>query len=76
MVEIDFAKAEVVSGPVRSFLDNRIKNGLKIRYEMITDKRNTDFLVKYCKFERRGVAFAIPGHMLTLIHYDPETKVI
>lgn len=57
--------------PVRSFLDAK-----KIKYEMITDRRRTDFLVKYCKVERRGVAFDIPGHMLTLVHYDPDTKIV
>lgn len=58
-------------GPVRAFLNKR-----KIRYEMVTDRRRTDFLVRGCKIERRGVAFDIPGHMLTLVHYDPDTKII
>lgn len=56
--------------PVRRFLEAE-----KIKYEMITNG-DRSFLEKYCKVQRRGVAFDIPGHMLNLVHYDPETKII
>lgn len=56
--------------PVRRFLEAE-----NIRYEMITNY-DRNFLVKYCKEQRRGVAFDIPGHMLVLVHYDPDTKIV
>ncbi len=57
-------------GPVRRFLEAK-----NIKYEMITNG-DRNFLIKYCKEQRRPVCFGIPGHMLTLVHYDPETKVV
>jgi hypothetical protein len=58
--------------PVRSFLNDK-----KIKYEMYTDREQGEkLLIKACKVERRGAAFAIPGHMLNCIHYDPDTKII
>jgi hypothetical protein len=59
------------SGNVKYFFAQK-----KIKYEMIVDKSNTAFLVRGCKIERRGVAFGIRGHMLNLVHYDPETKIV
>lgn len=57
--------------PVRAFLNDK-----HIKYEMIEDKSKTDWLVQKVKIERRPVCFAIPGHMLSLVHYDPDTKMI
>lgn len=59
------------SGNVKYFFDKK-----HIKYEMIVDKSNTAFLVRGCKIERRGVAFGIRGHMLNLVHYDPDTKIV
>ncbi len=56
--------------PVRRYLEAE-----KIKYEMITNG-DRNFLVQKCKIERRPVAFGIPGHMLTLVHYDPDTKIV
>lgn len=57
-------------GPVRSFLNSK-----GIKYEMTTSG-DESLLVKACKIDRRGAAFGIPGHMLNVIHYDPDTKII
>lgn len=58
--------------PVRRFLNSK-----KIKYDMYTDKTEGEkLLLKACKIERRGAAFAIPGHMLNCIHYDPDTKIV
>ena len=57
--------------PVREFL--KLKH---IRYDMIDDKKDVNFLIQHCKLERRPVCFAIPGHMLSLVHIDPDAKII
>lgn len=64
---------------VRSFLQSK-----GIRYEDVLPYGGSDpgrvkgkaLLVKACKTERRGAAFAIPGHMLVCVHYDPDTKTV
>lgn len=56
--------------PVRSFLEDE-----NIKYEMITNG-DKNFLIKYCKGQRRPVCFDVPGHMLNLVHYDPDTKLV
>lgn len=56
--------------PVRSFLEDE-----KIKFDMI-ENGDVKFLIKYCKEQRRPVCFDIPGHMLNLVHYDPDTKLI
>jgi hypothetical protein len=35
-----------------------------------------DFVKKYVTEEKLGVGLAIPGHMLTLVHYDEAAKIV
>jgi len=59
--------------PVKALLDEK-----KIKYRVVwpQDTTRTDLLIRGCKIERRGVAFDIKGHMLVLVHYDPNKKII
>jgi len=56
--------------PVRQFLEAE-----HIKYDMITNG-DRSFLVKYCKEQRRMLSVGQPGHMLSMVHYDPDTKTI
>lgn len=46
-----------------------------IDYEMTT-KGDRELLIKGCQTERRGAVFAVPGHMMTMVHYDERAGVV
>lgn len=48
----------------------------KIDYEMTTNKNDKSLLIKGCVIERRGCAFSIPGHVMTLVHYDENKGMV
>lgn len=53
----------------------RVLNKLNIRYEQVSDDRQAGIaLIKKAMRENRGCLFNIPGHAMTLVHYD-EAKV-
>lgn len=47
-----------------------------IEYEMTTSKSDKTLLIKGCVIEKRGCAFGIPGHVMTMVHYDEEKKIV
>jgi len=57
-------------GAARTMLER-----FNIKYEMTT-KGDRNLLIKGCQIERRGAVFSIPGHMMTMVHYDERIGVI
>lgn len=49
---------------------------LKVRYEQTTSKTDRSLLIRAVVNERRGCLFDVPGHAMTLIHYDEEKKIV
>ena len=47
----------------------------EITYEMTT-KGDRSILIKGCSIERRGAVFAVPGHMMTMVHYDEKEGIV
>jgi|694.fasta_scaffold29863_3 hypothetical protein len=47
-----------------------------IEYEMTTDKKDKSLLIKGCMVENRGCGFDIPGHVMTMVHYDEEKGIV
>lgn len=46
---------------------------LGVKFEQTTNKSDRSLLIRSVVKERRGCLFGIPGHAMTLVHYD-ETK--
>lgn len=48
---------------------------LNVKFEQTTSRSDRSLIIKSIVKERRGCLFAVPGHAMTLVHYD-ETKGI
>ena len=48
----------------------------EIEYEMTTSTKDRSLLIKGCMVENRGCGFGIPGHVMTMVHYDEEKGVV
>ena len=46
-----------------------------VRWKQITN-RDINFIKKYVTEQKLGVGIGIPGHMLNLVHYDEEARVV
>lgn len=49
---------------------------LKVKFEQTTEKSDRSLIIKSIVKERRGCLFAVPGHAMTLIHYDEKNDVV
>jgi hypothetical protein len=50
----------------------------KVKFEQTYpgSKRDTRLLIQGCQRDKTGVAFGVPGHMMTMVHYDEVDKVV
>lgn len=48
----------------------------EIEYEMTTSTKDRSLLIKGCVMENRGCGFGIPGHVMTMVHYDEEKGIV
>lgn len=49
---------------------------LNVKFEQTTKKSNKDLILKSVVKEKRGCLFGIPGHAMTLVHYDEKNKTV
>jgi len=49
---------------------------LKVRFEQTTSKYDRSLIIKSIVKERRGCLFGIPGHAMTLVHYDENEGIV
>lgn len=49
---------------------------LKVTYEQTTSKSDRSLIIKSVVKERRGCLFAVPGHAMTLVHYDEQKGIV
>jgi hypothetical protein len=49
---------------------------LKIKFEQTTNKSDRSLIIKSVVNEKRGCLFAIPGHAMTLVHYDEKIGIV
>lgn len=61
------------AGP--SSVSTKLKE-LNIKFEQTTSKLDKSLIVKSVVKEKRGCLFAIPGHAMTLVHYDEEKNIV
>jgi hypothetical protein len=53
----------------------KLKN-LNVKFEQITNKTDRSLIIKSVVEEKRGCMFGIPGHAMTLVHYDEKEKIV
>lgn len=49
---------------------------LNVKFEQTTKKSNKSLIIKSVVQEKRGCLFGIPGHAMTLVHYDEKNKIV
>ena len=49
---------------------------LNVKFEQTTSRSNRNLIIKSVVKERRGCLFAIPGHAMTLVHYDEKEGIV
>jgi hypothetical protein len=49
---------------------------LNVKFEQTTSKSDRSLIIKSVVKEKRGCLFAIPGHAMTLVHYDEQKNVV
>src|SRR5690606_23267490 len=49
---------------------------LNVKFEQTTSRSDRSLIIKSVVKERRGCLFAVPGHAMTLVHYDEEKGVV
>lgn len=49
---------------------------LNVKFEQTTSKSDRSLIIKSVVKEKRGCLFAIPGHAMTLVHYDEPAGII
>jgi len=49
---------------------------LRVRYEQTTSRSDRSLIIKSVVQERRGCLFAVPGHAMTLVHYDEQKGIV
>jgi hypothetical protein len=55
---------------------NRKLTQIRVRFETTTSRSDRHLILKSVVQERRGCLFAIPGHAMTLVHYDEQKGVV
>jgi hypothetical protein len=55
---------------------SRKLNELKVKFEQTNSKSDHSLIIKSVVKEKRGCLFAIPGHAMTLVHYDEEKGIV
>lgn len=55
---------------------NRKLTQLRVRFETTTSRSDRHLILKAVVQERRGCLFAIPGHAMTLVHYDEQKGIV
>jgi hypothetical protein len=58
-----------------SSLSSKLKK-LNVKFEQTTSRSDKSLIIKSVVQDRRGCMFAIPGHAMTLIHYDEKEGVV
>jgi len=58
-----------------SSLSAKLKK-LNIKYEQTTSRNDRSLIIKSVVKERRGCLFAVPGHAMTLVHYDAIKGIV
>lgn len=51
-------------------------NQLHVRFEQTTSKYDRRLIIKSIVKEKRGCLFSIPGHAMTLVHYDEKKGIV
>lgn len=49
---------------------------LNVKFEQTTSKSDRSLIIKSVVQEKRGCLFAIPGHAMTLVHYDEQAGIV
>ena len=49
---------------------------LGVKFEQTTSKSDKSLIIKSIVEERRGCLFSIPGHAMTLVHYDTKEGIV
>jgi len=49
---------------------------LNVKFEQSTSRSDRSLILKSIVEERRGCLFAIPGHAMTLVHYDEKEGIV
>ena len=49
---------------------------LGVKFQQTTSKSDKSLIVKSIVEERRGCLFAVPGHAMTLVHYDEQRGIV
>lgn len=58
-----------------SSLASKLKS-LNVKFEQTTSKSDRSLIIKSVVKDRRGCLFAIPGHAMTLVHYDEKDGIV
>lgn len=51
-------------------------NQLRVKYKQTMDKSNRSLIIKSVVNERRGCLFSVPGHAMTMVHYDEQKGIV
>jgi hypothetical protein len=51
-------------------------NQIKVKFYQTNNKNDRSLIVKSVVNERRGCLFAVPGHAMTLVHYDEKKQIV
>lgn len=49
---------------------------IKVKYKQTNNKADKSLILESIVQERRGCLFGVPGHAMTLVHYDEENKIV
>lgn len=49
---------------------------LNVKFEQTTNRADKSLIIKSVVQDRRGCLFAIPGHAMTLVHYDEKEGIV
>lgn len=49
---------------------------LNVKFEQTTSKQDRSLIIKSVVNEKRGCLFAVPGHAMTLVHYDEKEGIV
>ena len=58
-----------------SSLASKLKK-LNVKFEQTTSRSDKSLIIKSVVKDRRGCLFAIPGHAMTLVHYDEQEGIV
>lgn len=69
----DLSDCKGKSDPSRTA--NKLKQ-LNVKFEQTVNKNDRSLIIKSVVKERRGCLFAVPGHAMTLVHYDEKAGIV